>query len=177
MGENPRGVVPTLGGNMDVVIEKGHVRKGTVIPRILALLNLPSVLGNKVDLKNGFPFNKATATFKLEDGVITSKNVIVDSPIMKMTTAGEYDMVTDELDLVAAVSPFGRYSAFLKKIPLFGRILAGESKRDRNRNVSSAGIIDGSRCSLYASEVVCNWVNRLISIGFRYSQKYDYAPG
>ena len=128
-GRDPRGVLSTLNGNMDVVIEQGHVQKGTVFPRILTLLNLPTLLGNKVDLKQqGFPFKKVTATLQLEDGVLTSQNVIVDSPIMKMTTVGQYDIVTDQLDIVAAVSPFGQYSEFLKKIPLFGRILAGNRK-------------------------------------------------
>ncbi len=128
-GRDSRGVVSTLNGNMDVLIEHGHVRKGTVIPRILALLNLPAILGKKVNLKHdGFPFNKTTATVKFEDGVMTSNDVVVDSSIMKMTSAGNYDMVTDQLDFVAAVSPFGRYSDFLKKIPLFGRILAGDRK-------------------------------------------------
>jgi len=32
------------------------------------------------------------------------------------------------LDLAVAVSPFGSYSQFLKTIPLFGRIIAGERK-------------------------------------------------
>jgi hypothetical protein len=54
--------------------------------------------------------------------------MIIDSPILKITAAGNYDLPTDQLDLVAAVSPFGAYSQFLKTIPLFGRIFAGDRK-------------------------------------------------
>ncbi len=128
-GRNPQGVVSTLNGNMDVVIEDGYVQKGTVLPRILSILNLPSVLRHKVDLnREGFPFHTVTATFNIQDGVMTSKNLIVDSPIMKMTAAGHYDFAHDSLDIVSAVSPFGPYSDFLQGIPLFGRILAGDRK-------------------------------------------------
>ena len=128
-GRDPQGVVSTLNGNMDVVIDNGHVQKGTVLPRILSILNLPSVLRYKVDLKReGFPFHTVTATLNILDGVMTSKNLIVDSPVMKMTAAGHYDFTHDSLDIVSAVSPFGQYSQFLQDIPLFGRILAGDRK-------------------------------------------------
>ncbi|GJL66478.1 MAG: hypothetical protein NPIRA05_14490 [Nitrospirales bacterium] len=128
-GRNPRGVMPTLNGNIDVMMEQGHVKKGTVLPQILSLLNLSTVLRGQVNLQEeGFPYNKMTATLNIQDGTIASDNVMVDSPIMKMTTAGEFDMVADKLDVATAVSPFGQHIDFLKKIPLFDRVGAGEQK-------------------------------------------------
>ena len=128
-GRDPRGMIPTLNGNMDVMLEQGHFQKAIAMSRILALLNLPTVLADKVDLnRQGLPFNKITATLTIKEGVLNTKNFLLDSPLMKMTTAGRYNMANDNLDLVAAVSPFGRYSDTLKKIPLFGRILQGERK-------------------------------------------------
>jgi hypothetical protein len=47
---------------------------------------------------------------------------------MKLTAAGTYGLKRDHLDVVTAVSPFGRYSDYMKEIPLFGRIIAGERK-------------------------------------------------
>jgi hypothetical protein len=35
---------------------------------------------------------------------------------------------TDQIDMVWAVSPFGSYSQFIKTIPLFGRLFAGDRK-------------------------------------------------
>ncbi|WP_447971344.1 YhdP family protein [Nitrospira sp. M1] len=128
-GRNPRGVMATLNGNMDVVMEQGHVKKGTVLPQIVSLLNLPKVLRGKVDLhRDGFPFTKMTGTLNIQDGIISSDNVIVDSPIMKMTTAGTFDMVSDQLDVATAVSPFGQHADFLRNIPLFDRIGVGSNK-------------------------------------------------
>ena len=55
-------------------------------------------------------------------------NLSIDSPVMKISGAGNYDLVTDQLDFVMAACPFGSYSKFLKGIPLFGRLFAGERK-------------------------------------------------
>ena len=128
-GRNPQGVLPSLNGQLDVMIQNGHVRRGTVLPKILAILNLPAVLQDEVDLsRDGFPFDTMTGTLMIKDGLVTSENVVMDSPIMKMTTAGNYHLKRDYLDMVAAVSPFGRYSDFMKTIPLFGKIIEGDRK-------------------------------------------------
>jgi hypothetical protein len=43
-----------------------------------------------------------------------------------MSAAGNYEMLDDRLDAVVVVSPLGSYSQFLKSIPLFGKLFAGE---------------------------------------------------
>jgi hypothetical protein len=82
-----------------------------------------------VDLeKEGLPYNKITATVFARNGLLETENMILDSPIVKITAAGHYDLPTDQIDMVWAVSPFGSYSQFLKTIPLFGRLFAGDRK-------------------------------------------------
>lgn len=130
-GRNPHGVYPSLHGKVDVLLENGHILKADerAIWKIISLLNLPAVLQGKVDLeKEGLPYNKISGTVTVMDGVFQTDNMIIDSPILKITAVGHYDLPTDQLDLVTAVSPFGSYSKFLKAIPLFGRILGGERK-------------------------------------------------
>jgi hypothetical protein len=85
------------------------------------------VLQGKVDLeKEGLPYNKISGTVVIQNGLFQTENMIMDSPILKITGAGNYDLPTDQLDLVVAVSPFGSYSQFLKTIPLFGRVFDGD---------------------------------------------------
>ena len=128
-GRDLRGVVPTLNGSMEFSLREGYVRKGTILPRILALLNLPNVLRGKVDLEEtGFPFKKVSSKVKIEEGTFSTKDFFLNSPIMKVSAAGMYDMQSDRLEGVAAVSPFGAYSDLLKNIPLFGRIFSGDRK-------------------------------------------------
>jgi hypothetical protein len=130
-GRNPHGVLPTLNGKTEVVVQEGHILRtdSRIIWKILTLLNLPAVLQGKVDFdKEGLQYNKITATLTVDHGLLHTQNFIVDSPVLKITAAGGYDMPTDQLDMVWAVSPFGSYSQFLKSIPLFGRIVAGDRK-------------------------------------------------
>ncbi len=126
-GKDPRGVLPTLNGTLQLSIVDGQIKKGTVIPKILTIMNLPSVLQGTVDLeKEGYPFDRQTGTFTIADGHLASDDIVMDGPILKITAAGQYDLVNDELDVVAAASPFGPYFELLGKIPLFGMLLDGE---------------------------------------------------
>jgi len=130
-GRNPHGVFPTLNGKAEVVMENGHIYRSEERAswKIIRILNLPAVLRGKVDLeKEGLPYDKITGTVTVQDGVIQTENLVIDSPILKATVAGNYDLPTDQLDLVAAVSPFGSYSQLIDSIPLFGRLLAGDRK-------------------------------------------------
>lgn len=130
-GRNPHGLFPSLNGKADVLLENGRVFKSQerAIWKIISILNLPAVLQGKVDLeKEGLPYNKITAAVTVRNGVFETENLIIDSPIVKITAAGNYDLPTDQVDMVWAVSPFGSYSQFLKTIPLFGRLFAGERK-------------------------------------------------
>ena len=130
-GRNPHGLYPSLNGKAEVLLENGRIFKSKerAIWKIVSILNLPAVLQGKVDLeKEGLPYNKITATVTVRDGMFETENLIVDSPIVKITAAGNYDLPTDQVDMVWAVSPFGSYSQFLKTIPLFGRLFAGERK-------------------------------------------------
>lgn len=129
-GRNPHGVLPTLNGKTELVAQEGRILKTeSAIWKIISILNLPAVLQGKVDLeKEGLQYNRMTATVTIQNGLMKTQNLILDSPVLKISAAGSYDMPTDQLDMVWAVSPFGSYSQFLKSIPLFGRLVAGDRK-------------------------------------------------
>ena len=130
-GKNPHGLYPTLNGKADVLLENGRIFKSQerVTWKIISILNLPAVLQGKVDLeKEGLPYNKISAKVLVRNGLFETENLIIDSPIVKITAAGNYDLPTDQIDMVWAVSPFGSYSQFLKTIPLFGRLFTGDRK-------------------------------------------------
>jgi uncharacterized protein involved in outer membrane biogenesis len=144
-GRNPHGLYPTLNGKTDLLLENGRIFKSEerAIWKIISILNLPAVLQGKVDLeKEGLPYNKVTATVSIRNGLFETENLIIDSPIVKITAAGNYDLPTDQVDMVWAVSPFGSYSQFLKTIPLFGRLFAGERKGFATAMFSVKGSIE-----------------------------------
>ena len=124
-------MLPTLNGKTELVAQEGRILKTEkrAIWKILSIPNLPAVLQGKVDLeKEGLQYNRMTATITVQDGLMKTQNFILDSPVLKISAVGTYDMPTDQLDMIWAVSPFGSYSQFLKSIPLFGRSVAGDRK-------------------------------------------------
>ncbi len=128
-GRDPRGIIPTLEGGLEISLSDGYVRKGVVIPKILRILNLPHVLRGKVNFeKTGFPYKSVDANLTIEEGIFKSKDFRLRSPVMNSTFAGAYDFRRDLLEGVVAVSPFGPYSDMLKAIPLFGTIFSGDRK-------------------------------------------------
>ena len=72
------------------------------------------------------PLHRLKLVFSITNGVITAKEFLLDSPILKISGTGRYDILADEFDMVLATSPLGSYSAMLKRIPLFGQLLAGD---------------------------------------------------
>ncbi len=128
-GRNPLGVLPTLKGTLKLTIQDGRIKRGVVIPKILAIMNLPNMLQGKVDLeKEGYPFDRQNGTFTIADGRVVSTDMVMDGPVVKMTAAGQYDLINDDLDVVAAVSPLGSYFELLKEIPLVHLLLDDEEQ-------------------------------------------------
>src|SRR5207237_9737501 len=62
----------------------------------------------------------------VDDGILTIKHLLLDGPVLKISGAGSYNLITDQLDIVLATSPLGSYARLLKQIPLFGKVFAGE---------------------------------------------------
>ncbi len=128
-GRNPLGVLPTLKGTLKLSVKDARIKRGVVIPKILAIMNLPNMLQGKIDLeKDGYPFDRQTGTFTVADGRIVSTDIVMEGPVVKMTAAGQYNLVSDDLDMVIAVSPLGSYFKLLKEIPLVHLLLDGEEQ-------------------------------------------------
>ena len=168
-GKNPHGLYPTLNGKVDVLLENGRILKSQerAIWKIISILNLPAVLQGKVDLeKEGLPYNKITATFLARNGLFETENLIIDSPIVKITAAGNLDLPTDQVDMVWAVSPFGSYSQFLKTIPLFGRLFAGDRKGIATALFSVKGAIEDPEVTYLPMKSFATGVTGLAQLAF-----------
>lgn len=124
--------VPVLGtvnsrGPFNLRLIGGRVMHGTVLPKLLKMLNVPALLKERVDFdRDGIPFDTVSATVTALDGVLSSEDLLFDSPLIKVTGAGTLAMLTTDLNLALAVSPLGSYSDLIEKIPFFGRLLEGD---------------------------------------------------
>ena len=168
-GKNPHGLYPTLDGKLNVLLENGRIFKSQerAVWKIISILNLPAVLQGKVDLeREGLPYNKVSATVLVQNGLFETENLVIDSPIVKITAAGNYDLPTDPVDMVWAVSPFGSYAQFLKTIPLFGRLFAGDRKGLATAMFSVKGSIEDPEVTYLPIKSFATGVTGLAQLAF-----------
>ena len=126
-GTNPKGTAPTLNGDVKVLVADGHFKKLSATSKIAGILNLAAQLAGKEDItEKGIPFECISGRVLIKKGIMEVQNYRMDSPIMKITAAGTYDIPNDRSDMVMVVTPFGSNEGILQSIPLFGRLFAGE---------------------------------------------------
>lgn len=112
---------------LQLLVEDGRMHQVPVLSTLLSLLNLPAVLQGQVNLeREGLPFDRLKLAGSLHNGVVHTKEFLLDSPVLKISGTGRYDILADEFDMVLATSPLGSYAAILKRIPLFGQLLSGD---------------------------------------------------
>jgi hypothetical protein len=125
----PQEVQRSLNGNGVMSLKDGRILTSPVLSKILGILNVHNILLGKINiLESGFPVDRLTGTFVVENGLLSTKDYVLKSPVMTLAAAGTFDIPTDEFDAIVTVSPFGAYSSLLKSIPLFGTLMEGERK-------------------------------------------------
>ena len=123
------GTYATLNGEANLIIEKGYFQKLSAASKIIGILNLPTLLAGKVDFsRKGMPFDCLDARVVVKNGSAKVERYVVDSPIMKMTAAGDYDIPNNSTNMVMAVSPLGSYEEFLQRLPVFGKLFVGDGQ-------------------------------------------------
>jgi uncharacterized protein YhdP len=74
--------------------------------------------------KQGIRFRAITGDFKVNQGVYSTENLLVDSNDLRMTGAGKIDVPKDEIDFIVAVRPFAGIDSAITQIPILGRGIA-----------------------------------------------------
>ena len=122
-------VITTLSSpkTIRVMVEDGSIKKVPLVANLLKVLNLPALLQGKVNLtRDGLPFNQFRGVVSIANGVLSAKELLLNSPVLKISGSGQYDLGADQFDMVLATSPLGSYSDLLKRVPVFGKLLAGD---------------------------------------------------
>lgn len=126
---SPKLILRSLTGKGHAALRQGLMQTGPVLSKIMGILNVPSLLMGKVNLlEEGLPYDQLEGSFSIENGLLSSQDLALKSPVLKLTAAGSYDLPTENLAGMVAVSPFGAYSNLLKDVPLFGSLMKGERK-------------------------------------------------
>lgn len=129
-GRNEEEVRQSLEGSLQVRMERGRIRRFNVLSKVFSLLNVSQLIKGKLPelAGEGLPYNSITGDFEIAKGVARTENLLVDSDAMKIGIIGEADLAREELDLTVSLHPMGTVDTIVSKVPVVGRILAGEDE-------------------------------------------------
>lgn len=122
--------IETSTGGGSVEIERGVLRKFRSLARVFSLLNVSQIFALQLPdmAREGMPFDRVTGTFRLQEGILATEDLFVDSEAMNLSLVGQIDLRTEMLDFVLGVKPLRTVDKIVTRIPLAGWILTGEEK-------------------------------------------------
>ncbi|MBM4262806.1 MAG: AsmA family protein [Deltaproteobacteria bacterium] len=155
-----------LSGAFHLRVEDGTIRRMRVLVQILNLLDLSRWFTFQVpDFdKRGINFRSITADFKVNRGVYTTNNLIVDSDDLRMTGAGKIDSPKDEMEFTIAVRPFAGIDTGLNQIPLIGTGIAAIKNSFLVANFNIKGSMDNPTITPAPLSTLSEWVLGILRI-------------
>jgi AsmA-like C-terminal region len=129
-GKELRDLVSHLDGGTNVVINKGVIRKSNVFLKILEFLSLQNIFTKRPpDLsKEGLYFESLGGHGKIEQGVLSTENLQMKSPVLNAVGAGKIDLPQGLVDYDLGVQPLGTIDTVVSNIPILGHILTGDNQ-------------------------------------------------
>ena len=122
--------LPTSRGRFHGEIHRGVLKQFRIISKVFSLLNVSQLLRLKIPdmAKDGMPFTTVTASLSLDNGVLSSDDVLIDSEAMKLSMTGKADLVRDQVDAMVGLSPLGTLDSIINNIPIAGWVLGGKEQ-------------------------------------------------
>jgi hypothetical protein len=119
-----------LEGELKVRMEKGRIRRFRILSKVFSLLNISQLFKGKLPelTGEGLPYNSITGEITVAKGIARTDNLLVDSDAMKISIIGEADIAREVLDFTVGLHPMGTVDTIVSKVPVVGRILAGEDE-------------------------------------------------
>ncbi len=133
--------LPNSNGIFAVTIKDGVLRKFKVLSKAFSLLNVAQLFTFSLPdmAKEGMPFTQLTSDVRLENGVLRSENLRIDSAAMNTVLAGELDLVNNDLDLIMGIKPLGTVDTVFTRIPVAGWLLTGDERAVLSANFEIKG--------------------------------------
>ena len=117
----------TLGGKVAMIADRGSISRYPVLVRIFGLLTSPAQPTLLPDLtREQMPYRRITGDFAATQGVLESKNLVLDSEVARLSGIGKISLPDRTLDLDVALRPLRVLEQGIRRIPLFGRVLPEE---------------------------------------------------
>jgi len=129
-GKDLQKIKESLEGHLRLEMEKGAIERGNILAKIFSLLNVSQLFqGRLPDLKTqGLPYQRITANIKVEKGVVSTEDLLVDSDAMRITAIGKVDLGKHVIDAKVGVHPLVTLDTVLSHVPIAGYILTGKNR-------------------------------------------------
>lgn len=122
-------------GNVQIRMEEGMLTRFAVLSKIFSILNISQLLKFELPdmVRGGMPYDTLVATLSFKDGIVSTRDLFVDSDAMDISAVGSIDMPKGEFfETVVGVKPLQTVDKAVSLIPVIGWILT-----DENRSVMS----------------------------------------
>lgn len=129
-GEIGARYLPSSYGNFNIQVHDGVLHEFPVLSKIFSLLNVSQLFALQLpdmDLE-GMPFNKLTAHFKLDKGILATDDLKIESEAMNQSYQGELNLVDKTADYSVAIHPLGTVDKIVSRVPIAGWLLTGEDR-------------------------------------------------
>jgi hypothetical protein len=129
-GHDKASLVASLQGKGKVLLEKGTIKKSSVLIKILDFLSIQKIFRRPPPnlSKEGFYYDKIGADFVIRKGTLFTENLLMRSPVINGAGKGRIDFSTKQTRADLGVQPLVALDSMVSKIPIVGYILTGKDK-------------------------------------------------
>ena len=129
-GRAGKGFLESSMGGIAFTVRDGVLRKFQILSKVFSLFNVSQILSLKLpDMDTqGMPFSLVRAGVTLDQGILATEDLFIDSTSMNLSLIGSLDLREETLDMVLGVKPLRVVDEIVTNIPLAGWLLAGEEK-------------------------------------------------
>ena len=120
----------TSHGGVSFTVDQGVLRKFQFLSKVFSIFNVSQILTLQLpDMdKTGMPFTTLKATATLDQGVLSTSDLFIESTSMNLSLIGDLNLKQDTVDMVLGVKPLRAVDQVVTNIPIAGWLLAGEEK-------------------------------------------------
>lgn len=117
-------------GNIRLKMEKGTLRKFSVLSKVFSILNISQLFTFKLPdmVSGGMPYTSIIGSFAVTDGTVTTQDLFISSNAMNISAIGKANLIKEDLNFSIGVQALQTVDKVVNRIPVVGWILTGDDK-------------------------------------------------
>ncbi|PLX81084.1 MAG: hypothetical protein C0615_00240 [Desulfuromonas sp.] len=119
--------LPDSFGAFNFEIKNGNLKKMRALSEVLTIFNIYPIFTSGGQ-ERGVPFKTLSSNVSMENGVLSTEDMVMSGDVMNMSMAGTQNLITNTVDLEMGLMPLRTIDRLVTKIPLAGWILTGKDK-------------------------------------------------